>query len=306
MLVRTTDTVKKYFPQTTVDDFAIFEPHIQTAEEKYVIPYLGKATSKRLNDYMDAGAMPGESSLDGLLPLVQRAVVDFAYRVSVPVRNVVDTNDGFGVVQNSNLAPASSARTDELKAGVDEYGWNAIDVMLQYLEENRADFPEWYHSAVSTLAFRNLINNATEFGQYVHLPGFSRVAFQQLRPVMDNVEMLIISQKIGDDVVSGLKTKMKEDTLTPDDEKVLTLLQRALANLALSENVPIPDGSITFNITAIFNITDVARQKYHLIGMEYLNRAIKINSELNPSVLDPNGISQHWENKPSNKIFVGS
>ena len=35
MLVRTILTVKDHFPQTTVNDFSIFRPHIQTAEEKY-------------------------------------------------------------------------------------------------------------------------------------------------------------------------------------------------------------------------------------------------------------------------------
>ena len=337
MLVRDTPTVREYFPQTTVDDFAIFRPHVVTAEEKYVIPYLGRPTYDRLNDYLNAiAADPSDSlfhsgylfpdnylypdsflksppdepsptaeqSVSGLLPLAQRAVVYFAYRVSVPIRNVADTPTGFAVTQNSTLAPASRDRTAALQEGVDEYGWNAIDVMLRYLEDHRDDFPEWYNSPVSTLAFRNLVNNATEFGQYVKLPAFSRIAFQSLRSVMDNVEMLIIAQKIGDDVFSDLKFKMKEGVLSSDDDKVIAHLKRALANLVMAENVPDPEFRVT-SPYAVFNITDIARQKYHLVGMEYLNRAIKIHDQLSPS--SPSSLTDYrWLNQPANKIFVGS
>lgn len=303
MLVRSTDTFKEYFPQTTVDDFDKFRPHVQTAEDKYIIPYLGRDTYNRLNDYLDAGEAPADESLSGLLYHAQRSTVYFAYRVSVPIRNVVDTPNGFGIVQNSNLAPASAQRTNELKGGVDEYGWNAIDVMLQYLEDHRTDFPEWYDSPVSTLAFRNLINNATEFGQYVKLEGFSRVAFQALRPVMDNVEMLIIANKIGADTLTALMEAMKTDTLTDDDKKVLAPLKRAMANLTLSENVPEPERQVS-SPYAIFNITDIARQKYYLTGMEYLNRAIKTHDELNPPAPDPAAVDPSWINLPSNKIYV--
>jgi len=307
MLVRSILTIKLHFPQTTVDDFSIFRPHVQTAEEKYLIPYLGRPTYDRLNDFLDAqpsqpSPLSQPSPEDLLLPFAQRAIVCFAYRVSVPVRNVVDTNTGFGIVQNSNLAPASRDRTNALQEGIEEYGWNAIDVMLRFLEDHRSDFPEWYDSPVSTLAFRNLINNATEFGQYVKLPEFSRVAFQSLRSVMDNVESLIISPKIGDDIFSDLKFKIKESMLTADDQKLLEPLKRALANLTLSENVPDPERRVT-SPYAIFNITDVARQKYHLVGMEYLNRAIKNKNDSSPqSPQSPP--SQLWNNHPPSKIFV--
>lgn len=67
---------------------------------------------------------------DEVMGLVRTIVACEAFRLAVPSLNVIMTSNGFGIVSNSTVAPASKDRTDALCEALIELRDNAIEQLV--------------------------------------------------------------------------------------------------------------------------------------------------------------------------------
>ena len=124
------ETLRKYIPNviaTVKGEIPLFEkiaPFLQTAEN-WLETYLTSGT------ILSAITQNGEDERS--LTLCRQIVVAEAMRNAIPALDVVLTPNGFGIVSNSNIAPASKERVKNLLDSMEEIRDNAIELLISLL-----------------------------------------------------------------------------------------------------------------------------------------------------------------------------
>lgn len=230
-LIKSIDEVKNFLPVDLSMQDKTIDPYKQPAEEQ-VIRLLGKDQYEELDDYHNYSDETIDA-LDALLPYAQRPVVNFAYFMGLSMLNVTIGESGIGVISNSNLAPASKQRTDDLKADLEKAAYDALESLLEFLEENIDDYPLWEASEAYAYQYEFLISSARRFDELLRI-NRSRLTFLSWRPTMADVEMLEIYPIVSKDFCDELKAEIKADDVSEANAVVLPHLQKALAYLTAS------------------------------------------------------------------------
>ncbi len=228
MLLKETDEIKKYISVDGSFQYETVFPYIEIAENE-VKKILGKAQYDELNDYYN-GPGTGIDELDALLPYCQRSIAYFAFLKGLDKFNVSIGNNGIGVIQNSNLAPASKERVENLRKNINESAWDSIEALLEFLEENIDDYPLWSSSSEYAYQYEYLISSARKFDELYKIER-SRVTFLNWRPAMADVEKITMEPVVSKKMLDELKEQIKKDSVTEANQKILPLLQKALAYL---------------------------------------------------------------------------
>jgi hypothetical protein len=225
------DEVKKYLSVDISMNDKTIEPYIKPAEEA-VIRLLGKDMYAALDEYYN-GDNESDEELDALLPYVQRPIVNFAFFQGLSMLNVSIGDNGIAVVSNQNLTPASKQRTDDLKKDLERAAYDALESLLEFLEENIDDYDDWSGSDAYTYQYAYLISSARRFDELLRIDR-SRLTFLNWRPTMADVEFLEISPVVSKEFCDELKEEIKADDVSEDNLLVLPYLQKALAYLTAS------------------------------------------------------------------------
>jgi hypothetical protein len=147
---------------------------------------------------------PEDSEL-ALMSYVDRAIAIFTLFLAAPQLDLSVQEGGFMVNSTDSTAPASAQRVTNYINSLEQSGWNAVEMLLRFLETNKADYPTWTESDCYTLANRNLINSAVEFDRIVNIDK-SRLRFSAFRPEIERVEHLQIIPLISLEQYTELKT----------------------------------------------------------------------------------------------------
>lgn len=122
-----------------------------------------------------------------LLNLCKRMACLAAYKTAIPHLDLVLTENGFGVVSNQNVAPASSERVNRLRQQVQFSLDDSIDDLLDYLRGNQ----QWVNTYTATAVFRSLVWNGRQQLVYFAVPNGHRSTLDELRPKISAAEAKI-------------------------------------------------------------------------------------------------------------------
>ena len=127
ILIQNENELRRYIPNafTTVKG--------ETPLLQKLTPYLGSA-ELWLKQYFTGGVM-----FEAVQSLATHIVVNEAMRQAVPSLDLVLTPNGFGIVSNSNIAPASKERVERLIASLESERDNYIEQLLPLLVQSE----EW-------------------------------------------------------------------------------------------------------------------------------------------------------------------
>ncbi len=231
-LIQTTEEIKQFLLTDASFDPKSILPFIPLAE-KEVLRVLGQIQYDELHDYYIGGG-GGIPELDELLPMVQRPLVFFAFLQGMDILNVVITNTGIGVVSTTNLAPASEKRTIALKENILDNAWGNMEALLEFLELHLEAYTNWSKSSAFAYQYEYLISSALKFNEFIPIER-SRIAFLQLRPVMADVELLIMSPVVSAKLLDEIKDQISYGNVTTLNAVILPYLQRALAYYTYGE-----------------------------------------------------------------------
>lgn len=140
-LVTSDDELRQYLPNAlqTVEGEASFFDRIKPdllAAERWLTQYVVAPSSLR--------SMPDEEAQTIALGLARRIVVADALLRAIPQLDMVLTPNGFGVVSNQNIAPASRDRVERLLASLERQRDHALRQLLPMLYIVNGG--EWYKS----------------------------------------------------------------------------------------------------------------------------------------------------------------
>ena len=147
MLFKTIAEIKNFLPIGAGNDLNRLKPHIENAENKFVKPLLGTAMYDELVEFYETEypAEPTEVQEATLLLLtkVQHAVIHLAYFVGFDFLNVSVSDAGFQRIESERTKGLYKYQEDNLKSYFSEAGFNALDDVLVYIENNIAHFNEF-------------------------------------------------------------------------------------------------------------------------------------------------------------------
>ena len=212
MLFKTVDEIKTLLPIGTGNNFNRLKPHIQNAENKYIKPLLGTDMYDELEEFYEAvyPATPNDAQIatKTLLEKVQHAVIHLAYYIGFDFLNVSVTDAGFNRIESEKTKGLFKYQEDNLKQYFSDAGYNALDDVLVFIEENIAQFGEFAaeqnHTDIKQAFLPTVkVVEAIPF----NLQG-SRLTFLALQPGIAFVEDTVIKTALGTTMYANLKAEM--------------------------------------------------------------------------------------------------
>lgn len=204
------------------------DPVIENTLYDAIIPYLGLATWTAL--LANQTADTPDAALTALMPKVQKplAMITMANYMSVGTISVGDA----GAHRNESEAEGrKTAYKYQINRYVDYHlhnGWDALERMLLFLEDNIADYSTWNGSDEAAYHRELFLNYAADFKRYFQ-KSTSRYTFETLRPIIAEAEQFAILPLLGQQQFDDLK-----GSPTSEQQKVLPYIKKALVHLTVA------------------------------------------------------------------------
>lgn len=229
MLITTIDQFAKKIPTAvSIDSFEDLETYVESAELWLKSNVLGKS----LYDNIDASQDSSSGADADLLSLCRTVIANHAYYNAIPFLDLVHTNNGFGVVKNSNVAPASKERVDKLRKQCLIRRDQEVDSLIDYLLSHSTYHDAWKSSDVFGDMFSSLLPTLKVFGKYHDISDLATL--NKMRGAIITVQNTWVADVISQDYMDVLVESQKDDDFTPEDNAIINLLRDAICKLSLA------------------------------------------------------------------------
>jgi hypothetical protein len=231
---------KKYLPVNINLRFETTASHIALCEENYIRPLLGKRLFERLANFNAGNLSDNEDETVG---------TEVTEENNESTESNVDENDcvktliekvrfalirlaiwkGYDIISVNISDVGVSAEVDKenrlfryqeenIKRSLKEEGFNYLDNILEYLEENANSFPEFDDSQYKLSNVDSLIRNTAMFNKCYNIDN-SRLVFLKMQQYIRDVELIELQHRIGSDFYKELleadETELKYDVILP-------------------------------------------------------------------------------------------
>lgn len=189
MLISNQETFQKYIAVNNGFSFENVSIFIAQMEEKHLKPLLGKDLYEALKaDYQNASA---EAKHLKLLEKAQAPLANFAMLQYLPIGNMQISDAGFRnlVGTDGEYRPIAKWQYEDLKATIRKTAYAGLEGLLDFLEENHADYPLWDYTDQRAY----FLNSAKAFNEYCHIND-SRLIYLKMLPEMRRQEGIIAKQ----------------------------------------------------------------------------------------------------------------
>lgn len=236
MLFKTIPEIKNFLPIGVGNDFMRLKPHIQNAENKYIKPVLGAAMFDELQEFYDTEP-PGpltevQEAMQQLLLKTQHSLIHLAYFIGFDFLNVNVSDAGFQRIGGERTKGLYKYQEENLKTYFSDAGFNALDDMLVFIEENIQHFGEfkaeknWTDLKTAFLPSVAVVENIP-----FNLHG-SRLTFMALRPFVAFIEDTVVRPVIGQAIYDEIKAEMAKDQPAAKVTAILPYIRKPLIYLA--------------------------------------------------------------------------
>ena len=218
----TSDAIlRKYFPNaitSVAGETPLFDkvtPFLELAEEWVKMNFTSDATFDYISGCADGAVIKSFTA---------KVVVCHAFMNAVPALDVVLTPNGFGIVSNSNIAPASKERIERLIDSLEAERDRAIRLLLSTIKEVSAWTESTQFAFFTATLFPNL-DICDFFGIREH----QWQKYQELRPAVIEIEQLFEEQFIGKEQMDAFR----QEQFAPSSTSLL--VQTVIRSLRATE-----------------------------------------------------------------------
>ena len=250
-LITSEEILRRYIPnvlQTVKGEVALFDKltsFLDIAEEWVAHTFTSQATFSTIAGYADANIIKTYAA---------KVVVCEAFKNAVPSLDLILTPNGFGIVSNSNVAPASKERVYRLIDSLEAERDNAIRLLLSSLPGE----PSWMTSTqceyFSATMFPNL-----DICDYLGVTHQQWKKYQEVRATLLEIEQHIATQFLGQEQLDVFRKEAMSPSSTSSLMKaVIRSLQAAevqMLKASLSPTAP----SACIPPTALVSIVNCIR-----------------------------------------------
>ncbi|WP_297095592.1 DUF6712 family protein [uncultured Draconibacterium sp.] len=243
--------------------------------------YTAALTHYKSERFQDADATDEEKVLDGLVLLIQEAIIWKGIYEYVPEGNVIIDNSGFHHQKsNDNQVQAFQWAVNAVAAKYLRNAYNTIEQLLSYLDKKRDNIASWKDSDAEKASLELFVPTAAVFQESVYIDS-SRRLFIAMIPIMRRIERVNIKPVLADRF-DTIKTKLQAKTDLEESEKImLEHIRIIVPNLAMATAMvqfPVqvmPEGLIE-KYTSMFVTQDAgqpARTPLIKVAKEYFTAA---------------------------------
>jgi hypothetical protein len=256
MLFKTIDDISAVFPVIGTTDFNNIKPFIETAERDYIIKLISIEQYEDLDaDYNEA--TPNLSSeQEALLNRIQKALAPYAFYLWVPSGQLSIGDNGIRIASTETHKTAFQWQVVNLQNSLLKQAGSAMDDLLAFMEENKADYDLWAESEAYTLFKETFITSAQQFTTAFSALGNSRTNFLAIKSSMILIEDLVIKTELGDDYFEELKEQHKDGSLSDENKIIYNYIVKAIAHLTI--NRAITDLSVLIDDRGVLNFNSQA------------------------------------------------
>lgn len=234
-LIKDIADLLKHVPLSKTLKLVHVTPSIEAAEIKYIIPEIGQ----EMYDELDA-AYNAEEELSeeyaALLSKVQRALANFAALLYMPIAEVNFSDAGIQRQETDTNKTAFIRQIKNLEESFLKAGYDAIEVLLKFLEANKDDYGTWAESSAYTISKELFINTAEDFNKVVNI-GSSRRFFNSVRQTIRKVEEFNVKPVVGDELYEELKEQIETGEVSEENEPLVSLIKKAVAHLTVADSL---------------------------------------------------------------------
>ena len=201
---------KQYLPVNINLRYETLASHIALCEETYIRPLLGKPLFLRMADFVsDYPDLPDGKPCSELVHKTRFALIRLAIwkGYDIIAANISDTGVSAEVDKENRLF---RYQEENIKRTLKDEGFNYLDSILEFLEENSQDFPEFDYSQYKLSNVQSLIRNTAQFQECYNIDN-SRLVFLKMRDYIRDVELIELQHRIGLDFFNELLTADESD-----------------------------------------------------------------------------------------------
>jgi hypothetical protein len=233
-LFKTTAEIKKYLAVNINTKFESIKPDIDQVEESIIKNYLSPEQYLDLHTKYN-GSTPLGTDDQKLLEKVQLPLINLAYAKYLPLNQVRISDAGVQIASTTTEKTAWEWQIRDLIEGFNQKGFDGLEALLSFLEENKATYTLWAGSDSYTEFKQYFINSAKEFDKYYKI-NKSRLSYLSLESIIKKVEDFSIKPALGTDFFKEIKAKIKAGTaFSEEEQEVIDLMNPAIAHLTIAK-----------------------------------------------------------------------
>lgn len=193
--------IKEILPVSSATSREKLWPFIDQAERKYIRPLLSSlyddVDTYYNNNSEFSGSDDDSTTYASLLKLIQAASINLAYFIGYDLLNVIASDQGFQQTgDNGGFKGLYKYQEENLRRYFSETGYNGLDDMLSYIEQNIEFFPSWQTCPVNISRKSAIIKDAETFDAICFI-NRSRIIFLRLQRYMAEVTDFEIKPLLG-------------------------------------------------------------------------------------------------------------
>ena len=236
MLFKTIEEIQAILPIGAGNEFDRLQPHIKNAENRFIAPLLGTSLYEELCEFHET-ELPGEptevqQAMIELLQKVQHSLIHLAMYVGFDFLNVNVSDMGFQRMESEHTRGLFRYQEDNLKAYFANSGFDGLDLVLVFIEDNIQHFNE-FKSSPNWTQFKSMFIPTVKVMEEIpyNIHG-SRLIFLSLKPLMALAEDTKILPLLGVSVFEEIKSEMVKDEPAEKVTAILPYIRKPLAWLS--------------------------------------------------------------------------
>lgn len=240
MLFNDTNKLKEYAQVSGTPHIDSFKASLRIVEQKYIVPFLGKELYDDLNEAVNEPIPSLTQAQENLLHQCRMIIGPAFCYLHADKADVQFSEAGMQRVEagGTHKSAYQEQRQKFKNANLHE-AETAIELLIQFLEDNIDDYPEWVSSSSFTQYRSLFIKTGSAFQELFH----SAAPFKNywaLRSKMKDVEELTIRPFLGDELFTILKDVAADPDgdYTDKQEALLYKLKKAIAYFTVAFAIP--------------------------------------------------------------------
>lgn len=207
-------------------------PTISDAARRHLVPYLGLDFYEAMMTAHEGGSPSLEE--EALLPYIQKPLALLTMYEYSKVGKIEFGESGLHRVETETRKAAYRYQEKEYVESMLEHGYDSIELMLQFLDRNQADYTDWRDGEEGQAHLSMLLNYAADFRRLTS-HHCDRYTFEALRPILNDAEVWGAEKMLPAAFWAGFKERHLENDLSDPEKQVRTYMRQSLAQRALEQ-----------------------------------------------------------------------